>query len=96
MTTRHFSEDLGDVTHDILTNTTGGNYLSHWDEHVIPSDNVFVMGDNRDHSEDSRRWGFVRFDQIKGKAHFVWFSWDGCNGNPGQIRTSRFIHGLYK
>jgi signal peptidase I len=40
----------------------------------IPADNVFVMGDNRDNSNDSRIWGTVPFDLIKGKALIVWWS----------------------
>ena len=35
------------------------------------------MGDNRDDSQDSRYWGFVKKDQIKGKAIAIYWSWDG-------------------
>jgi signal peptidase I len=38
---------------------------------------VFVMGDNRDHSADGRRWGAVPIDSVKGKALFIWVSVDG-------------------
>jgi signal peptidase I len=34
------------------------------------------MGDNRDNSQDSRYWGFVRRDRIKGKAFLIYWSWD--------------------
>jgi signal peptidase I len=67
---------------------------------VIPPDRVFVMGDNRDNSNDSRVWGTVPMEYIKGRALIVWwsrgpaetdFSVDGIKAWFGAIRWGRFF-----
>ena len=62
----------------------------------VPADQYFVMGDNRDNSQDSRYWGFLPRDYIKGKALFVYFSFgEESSGLLGNIRWSRLLHQIH-
>jgi signal peptidase I len=46
---------------------------------VVPPDSLFVMGDNRNNSQDSRYWGFASLNDVLGKAFIMYWSWDWDN-----------------
>jgi signal peptidase I len=52
----------------------------------IPDTAYFCMGDNRDNSRDSRAWGFVPRDYVKGRAFMIWWSYD--EDRDAWLRTS--------
>jgi signal peptidase I len=66
---------------------------------TVPERMYFMMGDNRDNSEDSRYWGFMPADYIKGKALFVYFSFGDPDANRsgllGNVRWGRLLHQIH-
>ncbi len=63
-------DDEDDYVYDVFAKAGDGKSV------VVPANKYFVMGDNRDNSEDSRFWGFVPRDLVIGRAMFVYWSYD--------------------
>jgi signal peptidase I len=61
------------------------------DRYTFAQDYLFVLGDNRDDSADSRTWGFVPMSHLVGKAVLVYFSWDAEAGAPRWGRVLRRV-----
>lgn len=59
------------------------SFRDNFAEFVVPPDQFFVMGDNRDDSKDSRFWGSVPRENVIGKAVFVYWSWEPTDDPPG-------------
>lgn len=75
-----YKAQTGEHFHEIQTNDLATMSLN-FGPVTIEKGTFFVMGDNRDHSHDSRGWGFVPHGHIKGKALLVWFSMNLPGGN---------------
>lgn len=56
--------------------------LHNWGPLVVPTDRYFALGDNREQSLDSRFWGFVEAQKVKGRAVFLYWSYDGETLRP--------------
>ena len=90
-----YSDDPRGMTGDVDANNT--------DEYVVPPDELFMMGDNRDNSSDSRfmnSLGFVPMENLVGRAQFIFFSFDAQDPWwqfwmwPAEIRWGRLLKGV--
>jgi signal peptidase I len=94
--------------HDSERDLLGESADAEWGPQQVPGDRLFVMGDNRDNSHDSRKWGFLPVDQVKGRALIVYWSYEASKAEynrsrfvdwlrdtltaPGRTRWRRFFH----
>lgn len=87
--TRIKIENLLGVHHEIYVWPEGG--LTKNFDIVVPQGEYFMMGDNRDRSDDSRDWGFVPEKNLVGKAFLIWMSWDSVNHKVRWHRIGNWV-----
>lgn len=93
----HYTENLNGHSHSVLLNRSFGQHTEPrtWE---VPQGMLFVMGDNRDNSHDSRKWEYLPESYVLGRAMFVWLSCERTAPvvsflcNPATIRWGRFFH----
>jgi signal peptidase I len=73
--------------------SAGGDPRERYGPVTVPPNHLFAMGDNRDNSQDSRYWGFLPRDYVKGKALVIYWSYDPESGNiVTGTRWGRLLH----
>ena len=59
---------------------------------IVPPKHLFMMGDNRENSQDSRFWGFLNIDKVKGKALVIYWSWNAIDNWVRFDRFGKLLH----
>lgn len=88
-----YKETIDDVTHFVFEKNQPSDSYG---PTIVPDDMYFMMGDNRDNSSDSRSWGFVPAENLRGRALRVVLSFDPLLSplNPKRLRTERLFQPL--
>lgn len=89
----HYQDDRGGVER------TSEDVRDHYGPVLVPPGALFVMGDNRDNSQDSRYWGFLPQEYVKGRALMIYWSWEDAPGGTWNVlartRWSRLLHQIH-
>ena len=76
---------------DPAVKPAGYEYRDNYGPHTVPPGELFVMGDHRDNSNDSRYWGTLPERSVKGRAVVIYWSWDGSESKPRWSRVGMRI-----
>ncbi|MFH1680458.1 MAG: signal peptidase I [Candidatus Eisenbacteria bacterium] len=87
----HVNGEARDESYTVFKGSAASR-IANWGPTTVPEGHLFMLGDNRNMSQDSRFWGFLEKKRVKGLAMFLYFSWDKDRFLPRIGRFLRPIH----